>query len=163
MGNRVLCMLFQASPGLMCGLCLERMLNGNNENSSRKKRIFFWIMVWLLIAGAKIWFYSSKTNTIVQILFICGCGLIVKHSYVDKTWKKWSAFLTLLVAVIFADMIYTVVLLVFTGETYISMDFAKMDMMVGTLIVALAGMVLALIASEIWCSVLKKGKKQAEY
>lgn len=158
MGNRMLCTLFQASPGLVFWLCLERMLKGNNEKNSRNQRMVFWAAAWLMIAGVKIWFYSAQTNTVVQILFICTCGLILKHGYVDKTWKKWGAFLSLFVAVIFADMIYTVVLIVFTGETYISMDFTKMDMLVGTLIVALAGIVLALVASEIWCSVLKKGK-----
>ena len=158
MGSRILSILFQASPGLMCWLCLERMLNGKNEKIARKQRAVLWMAAWLMIAGIRILSYSAKTNTVVQILFITTCGLILKYGYEDRMWKKWAAFLTMLVAIIFADMCYTVVLVIFTGDTYISMDFSKMDMMMGTLIVALAGMTMALAACERWCRVQKKGR-----
>lgn len=152
--NRTLCLIMLTLPGLMFALALEAMLPVRKNRISRWQRIFLWIFLFLISAFAKTFISLSMATTFLNLGFVLlGVLFSVRFFYEGSLFQKIGAMLTLLFALISAELVILPVSLLLKHPQF-SMDYSQRDMV----IVCLAGSVTSFSAIFLTSGLWKKLK-----
>ena len=151
MENQLLCSLLQAACGPVHGLATDSMQPLRENAPSKWMRVGVWVLAYLL--GALARFLLPPQVSAVNfpaILLFCLVTAIGYHFFYDTTWR--NALLVqavLLVAVSAAELMAGLVLWLCYG-TAISGDLSQPEMVLGSLVGALASNAFLFTVAVLW-------------
>lgn len=158
MVNQWLCIIFQASCGIMFGSCMGKMLPKKENRIPNGLKICCWFLLYLSMAmirilpnhiqGVRIW----TTPVFFAIAFV-----FVFCFYGDAMWKRCLAVLSLFMAQTLAEITGEFTRIILDIETF-SMDYTQMDMVIGSCLCSMLAVFLMVFITTIWKKLFYHGK-----
>lgn len=147
--NMVLCLIFQAADGPVVGICMEKMLTGNPATSSRKGRMFYWSIVFLMLILIREIIPDNRTTMVTNVVYFVVSYFMIRRCYTEKMFLKYAAFLLLQILLVLVDAVYTFFFFSQYGMD-MQIDFTHPGLVFGSMIGTLGGAMLQLLACSLW-------------
>lgn len=155
MVNMIFCILFQAMPGPVQGICFDKMLTPYNEKTGRRGRVLIWSFFWLVINTLRIVLASGRALIIINILMWTGYAVLLHLLYKDRTLQKWKVLILFWSGIVLSDVFITMGLGFFT-EKGVIVEYTRGETVILCAIVNSLAVLWHFVLAEMWSRRIKK-------